>query len=111
MHSLTDNVWRHHAGMAGLTISKAVSKKALMNCRPIKECAVRRYTLQRLLLQEETSHANLPVQVVRMCEYSTDDVEQTDSSAEFNVTMALGGHAMLAVKDTDSCLDGPDTLD
>ena len=36
MHSLTDNVWRHHARDGGLTISKAVSKKALMNCRPTK---------------------------------------------------------------------------
>lgn len=104
MHSLTDNVWRHHARDGWLDHIKGSVEESPDELPTHKECAVRRYTLQRLLLQEETSHANLPVQVVRMCEYSTDDVEQTDSSAEFNVTMALGGHAMLAVKDTDSRL-------
>lgn len=102
MHSLTDNVWRHHARDGWLDHIKGSVEESPDELPTHKECAVRRYALQRLLLQPETSHANLPVQVVRMREYNTDDDVQSRTSAEFIVTMALGGHAMLAVKDTDS---------
>ncbi|EKR5117405.1 hypothetical protein P8I14_005027 [Escherichia coli] len=104
MHSLKENVWRHHVRDGWLDHIKGSVEETPEELPTHKECAVRRYALQRMLLQGETNHANLPVQMVRMREYITDDVEQTGSPAEFNVTMAFGGHAMLAVKDMDSRL-------
>ncbi|ENR9964013.1 hypothetical protein ACEXTD_002997 [Salmonella enterica] len=104
MHSLTDNVWRHHAQDGWLDHIKGSDEESPDELPTHKECSVRRYALQRMLLQPQTNHANLPSQVVRMRDYCTLDDEQPGSSAEFIVTMALGGHAQLAVQDVDSRL-------
>lgn len=102
MHSLTDNVWRHHGRDGWLDHLKGSADECPDELPTHKECAVRRYALQRLLLHPETSHSNLPRQVVRMRDYCADDDEQTGTSADFIVTMALGGHAQLKVQDADS---------
>ena len=104
MHSLTDNVWRHHDRDGWLENIKATTEESPDELPTHKECAVCRYTLQRLILQQETSHSNLPEQVVRMRDYCADDDKQTEATAEFIVTIALGGHAQLAMRDTDSRL-------
>ncbi|HFV9915647.1 TPA: hypothetical protein ACIBH9_003318 [Salmonella enterica subsp. diarizonae serovar 61:l,v:z35] len=100
MHSLTDNVWRHHARDGWLDHMKDSDEESPDELPTHKECSVHRYALQRMLLQPQTNHVNLPSQVVRMGDYD----EQPESSAEFIVTMALGGHAQLAVQDVDSRL-------
>ncbi|CRF89635.1 Uncharacterised protein [Salmonella enterica subsp. enterica serovar Typhi] len=50
MHSLTDNVWRHHARDGWLDHIKGSVEESPDELPTHKECAVRRYTLQRLLL-------------------------------------------------------------